>query len=283
MCGLPLNPAGTGRGRCTGILEADGVCRHHRQMKITTWNVNSLNVRLPHVLQYLAEEKPDVLALQETKTPDDRFPVAELEAAGYRVSFSGQKTYNGVALLARSAIEQVVVDLPGLDDPQRRLLAATVDGVRVIDVYIPNGEALGSEKYAYKMRWLAALYAFLQGEIAAHNRVVLLGDFNIAPQDIDVHDPARWQGKILCSEQERAFFASLLELGMVDSVRSLCPDAPMFSWWDYRMSAFRRGWGIRIDHLLVAGDIRPTAAGVDVAYRNLERPSDHAPVWIAFT
>jgi len=266
----------------TLMLEAEGQSGHDGRMKIATWNVNSLNVRLPHVLQYLADEQPDVLALQETKTPDDRFPAAELEAAGYRVSYAGQKTYNGVAMLTRSPMEQVVSDLPGLDDPQRRLLAATVDGVRVIDVYIPNGEAVGSDKYGYKLRWLAALYAFLQAELAMHDRVVLLGDFNIAPQDIDVHDPARWQGKVLCSTPEREFFASLLELGMVDSVRGLYPDLPMFSWWDYRMSAFRRGWGMRIDHLLVAGALKPKAGGVGVAYRELERPSDHAPVWIEF-
>lgn len=251
-------------------------------MKITTWNVNSLNVRLPHVLQYLRDEQPDVLALQETKTPDAGFPVAELEAAGYQVSFAGQNTYNGVAILARAAIAQVVTDLPGLDDPQRRLLAATVDGMRIVNVYIPNGQEPGSDKYDYKMGWLKALCNFLQEEIRQHDRLVLLGDFNIAPADIDVHDPARWQGKILCTDPERAFFEKLLALGLRDSIRSLHPDAPMFSWWDYRMSAYRRRWGIRIDHLLVTPALLLSAAGVAVKYRELDRPSDHAPVWIEF-
>jgi len=263
-------------------LEVERLPGHHGRMKITTWNVNSLNVRLPHVLAYLADEQPDVLALQETKLPDARFPVAELEAAGYRVSFSGQNTYNGVAMLARSTIHQVVCDLPGLDDPQRRLLAATVDGVRVINVYIPNGQEVGSDKYVYKLHWLEALHGFVQDELAVHDRLVLLGDFNIAPADMDVHDPVRWQGKILCSTPERVFFASLLDLGMIDSMRSLHPDTPMFSWWDYRMSAFRRGWGMRIDHLLVNRAVKATAAEVAIAYRALERPSDHAPVRVEF-
>ncbi|WP_167632053.1 exodeoxyribonuclease III [Mariprofundus ferrooxydans] len=251
-------------------------------MKITTWNVNSLNVRLPHVLAYLRDEQPDVLALQETKTPDAGFPVAELEAAGYKVIFSGQKTYNGVAMLARSSMQQVVNELPGLDDPQRRLLAATVDGIRVVNVYIPNGQEIGSDKYAYKMHWLQALCDFLQEELKQHDRLVLLGDFNIAPADIDVHDPTRWQGKILCSEPEREFFSALLQLGLIDGVRSLHPEKEMFSWWDYRMSAYRRGWGVRIDHLLVTHALALSAAGVAVKYRELDRPSDHAPVWIEF-
>ncbi|MDX8406372.1 MAG: exodeoxyribonuclease III [Mariprofundus sp.] len=251
-------------------------------MKITTWNVNSLNVRLPHVLAYLKDERPDILALQETKTPDNQFPLTELEASGYRVIFAGQKSYNGVALLARAALEDVVCDLPGLDDPQRRLLAASVGGVRVVNVYIPNGQAVDSEKYAYKMRWLEALHAFVQSELEQHERLVLLGDFNITPADMDVHDPLRWQGQITCSPPERGFFESLLQLGLSDSVRNLHPDDQMFSWWDYRMSAYRRNWGLRIDHLLVSGALKPDAAGVDRAYRDLERPSDHAPVWMTF-
>jgi len=249
-------------------------------MKITTWNVNSLTVRLPHVLDYLQAEKPDVLALQETKTPDDRFPQAELEAAGYRVHYAGQKSYNGVAVLSRLPLADVVVDLPGLDDPQRRLLAATVGGVRIIDVYIPNGQEVGSDKYEYKFRWLKALYAFVQAELTRHDKLVLLGDYNIAPTDLDVHDPLRWQGKITCSEAERTWFAGLLALGLRDSVRGLHPDEPMFSWWDYRMSAFRRKWGLRIDHLLVSEAVGVKSAGVAQDYRALERPSDHAPVWL---
>ena len=249
-------------------------------MRITTWNVNSLNIRLPHVLAYLAEAKPDVLALQETKLPDERFPAAEIEAAGYHVCFSGQKTYNGVAILSRQPASDPCTELPGLDDPQRRLLAATVGDTRIVNVYIPNGQEVGSEKYAYKMRWLQALTAWLPGEMAHHPRLVLLGDFNIAPTDIDVHDPKRWREKIMCSSEERAHFERLLALGLADAVRTLHPDAPMHSWWDYRLNAFDRGWGLRIDHVLLSAGLSPSEAGVDAALRGGERPSDHAPVWI---
>ncbi|TLS66966.1 exodeoxyribonuclease III [Mariprofundus erugo] len=251
-------------------------------MKIVSWNVNSLSVRLPHVLDYLADTAPDVLALQETKVPDDKFPAAEIEAAGYQVIYAGQKSYNGVALLARQPFAHVVSDLPGLDDPQRRLIAATVDGVRIVNVYIPNGQEVGSDKYIYKLRWLQSLYDFLQGEMAIYPRLVLLGDFNIAPTDLDVHDPVRWRDKITCSAGERAWFDVLLGLGLIDSVRCLYPDQPIYSWWDYRMSAFRRGWGIRIDHILVSREVRSVSAGVSLQPRMLERPSDHAPVWLQF-
>lgn len=251
-------------------------------MKIVTWNVNSLNVRLAHVLQYLEAERPDVLCLQETKLPDDKFPAAEIEAAGYRVSYSGQKTYNGVAIVSRAAATDIVTDLPGLDDPQRRLLAATIDGIRVINVYIPNGQEVDSEKYRYKFEWLAAFRDYLQGELAGHERLVLLGDYNIAPAEIDVHDPARWQGKIMCSESERDYFASLLALGLTDTLRTLYPDEPHYSWWDYRMNAFRRRWGIRIDHQLATPAMHALEGGVHGEYRALERPSDHAPVWVRY-
>jgi len=251
-------------------------------MKITSWNVNSLQVRLPHLLAYLQQEQPDIMALQETKTPDARFPLTELEEAGYRVSFAGQKSYNGVALLARSPLTDVVTDLPGLDDPQRRLLAATVGDLRVIDVYIPNGQEVGSDKYAYKFRWLEALAAFIEAELVRHQRLLILGDFNIAPADIDVHDPARWQGRITCSDAERACFQRLLQIGLCDTLRTLQPDASLFSWWDYRASAFRRNWGIRIDHILASPAITLQQAGIDRSYRKLERPSDHAPVWLTF-
>jgi len=251
-------------------------------MKIVTWNVNSLNVRLEHLLQYLAERQPDVICLQETKTPDEKFPVAEIEAAGYQVVYSGQKTYNGVAIISREPASDIITDVPELDDPQRRLLAATVAGVRIIDVYIPNGQEVDSEKYRYKFEWLTAFRQYLNTELAAHERLVMLGDFNIAPADIDVHDPVRWQGKIMCSTPERDYFASLLELGLTDTLRTLYPDEPMFSWWDYRMSAFRRRWGIRIDHQLATTGMQALAGGVDSDYRALERPSDHAPVWIDY-
>jgi len=249
-------------------------------MRIVTWNVNSLNIRLPHVLAYLAEAKPDVLALQETKLPDERFPAAEIEAAGYHVSFSGQKTYNGVAILSRLAPTDAVTELPGLDDPQRRLLAATVGDTRIVDVYVPNGQEVGSEKYAYKLRWLEALTAWLPGEMARHPRLVLLGDFNIAPADIDIHDPKRWREKIMCSSEERAHFQRLLALGLSDSVRAVHPDAPMHSWWDYRLNAYGRGWGLRIDHVLLSAAMHAGEAGVDAELRGGERPSDHAPVWV---
>jgi len=249
-------------------------------MKIVSWNVNSLNVRLPHVLDYLAEHQPDVLALQETKMTDDKFPAAEIKAAGYQVVFMGQKTYNGVAIISKHAIEDVSMDIPLLDDPQKRVIAATINGVRIIDVYIPNGQEVGSEKYAYKMGWLSALKTYVEVELKQHNKLVLLGDYNIAPADIDIHDPSRWKGEILCSDDERAHFQALLDLGLRDSLRELHPDEPMHSWWDYRSNAYRRKWGIRIDHLLVSTPIQVIDGGIHADERAKERPSDHAPAWI---
>ncbi len=248
-------------------------------MKITTWNVNSLKVRLPHVLEYLANEQPDVLALQETKQQDKDFPQAEIEAAGYHVQFSGQKTYNGVAMISREEATDMVFDVPKLDDPQRRLLAATIDGVRVIDVYIPNGQEVGCDKYQYKFRWLNALRDFLRTELERHEKLVLLGDYNIAPADLDIHDPSRWVEKIMCSTPEREWFFSLMDLGLYDSIRQLHPEDAMHSWWDYRSNAFRRKWGIRIDHILATSALQIQAGGVHIDYRAKERPSDHAPVW----
>jgi len=249
-------------------------------MNIVTWNVNSLNVRLPHVLHYLHEHAPDVLALQETKLPDERFPRDEIEAVGYQVVFSGQKTYNGVAILSKSTISDVQMGIPDFDDPQRRVLAATIDGVRVIDVYIPNGQEVGSEKYAYKLNWLEAFSGFLKQQMQAYEKLVVLGDFNIAPADIDIHDPSRWQGKIMCSDRERAYFSAMLDVGLVDSVRSLYPQDGMHSWWDYRLNAFPRRWGIRIDHVLASAALKPLSATVHRNERGKERPSDHAPVWV---
>ncbi|MDX8398463.1 MAG: exodeoxyribonuclease III [Mariprofundaceae bacterium] len=251
-------------------------------MKIVTWNVNSLKVRLPHVLEYLEKEQPDVLALQETKQQDKDFPQTELEAAGYHVQFSGQKTYNGVAIISRMPISDVVFQIPDLDDPQRRVIAATIDGVRVIDVYIPNGQAVGSDKYAYKLRWLNALREYLKAELQQHDKLVLLGDYNIAPADLDIHDPSRWVEKIMCSSIEREWFFSLMDMGLSDTLRQLYPDEPMHSWWDYRMNAFRRGWGIRIDHVLATASLKAEEGGVSLDYRAKERPSDHAPVWVRF-
>jgi exodeoxyribonuclease-3 len=251
-------------------------------MKIVSWNVNSLNVRLPHVLEFLAKHQPDVLALQETKVPDEKFPQAEIEQAGYQVVFSGQKTYNGVAILSHHAASDNVMDLPDLDDPQRRLLTATIKNIRIINVYIPNGQEVGLEKYAYKFRWLHAFRDYLYKEMAEHEKLIVLGDYNIAPADPDVHDPDRWRGKIMCSSAEREIFRSFIDLGLTDTVRLLHRDKSIFSWWDYRMNAFRRGWGLRIDHVLASAAMRAVQAGVDTDFRAMERPSDHAPVWVSF-
>jgi exodeoxyribonuclease-3 len=253
-------------------------------MKLATWNVNSLAVRLPQVLEWLAaspaDAPVDVLALQETKLTDDKFPRAELEAAGYAVQFFGQKTYNGVALLSRHPVIDVVRNIPGLDDPQARVIAATLDGVRIVGAYFPNGQAPESDKFTYKMRWLVALQEWLRAEIAAHPRLVLMGDFNIAPEDRDVHDPLAWAGQILCTPQERGHFQALLGLGLVDAFRLFEQPPRLWSWWDYRNLAFRRNQGLRIDHILVSEPLRPhvQACAIDKLPRKNERPSDHAPV-----
>ncbi|MDX9995373.1 MAG: exodeoxyribonuclease III [Rhodocyclaceae bacterium] len=249
-------------------------------MKIATWNVNSLKVRLPHVLEWLAAVQPDALCLQETKTEDKGFPFAALEAAGYRAFHNGQKTYNGVAILARSEPADVTLDLPGFEDPQKRIIAATVDGVRLVCAYMPNGQAVGSDKYEYKLKWLVALADWLKEEMRRHPRLALLGDFNIAPEDHDVHDPAAWQGQILCSEPERDAFRRFVGLGLADAFRLFEQPEKSFSWWDYRMMAFRRNIGLRIDHILLSPELagRCRACSIDKAPRKLERPSDHAPV-----
>jgi exodeoxyribonuclease-3 len=258
-------------------------------MNIATWNVNSLKVRLPQVLDWLAARQPDVLALQETKLEDGRFPALELREAGYHAVFSGQKTYNGVALLARAAAlappSAVVTDFPGLDDPQRRVLAATVGGVRVLNLYVVNGQAVGGEKYAYKLRWLEAAAGFIAQELARHERLVVLGDFNIAPEDRDVHDPDAWREQILCSTPERAALRRLLDLGLADVFRQFEQPARSFSWWDYRQAGFRRNLGLRIDLILASRALAAacTACEIDPAPRRLERPSDHAPVLARFT
>ena len=254
-------------------------------MKIATWNVNSLKVRLPHVSDWLIQHQPDVLCLQELKLDQDQFPLSAFEMLGYRAVWSGQKTYNGVAILSKEEAQNVHTGLPALpNDPQRRVIAATIGGVRVVDVYCVNGEAVGSEKFAYKQQWFAALAEFIRNELAQYPELVLLGDFNIAPADLDVYDPKKWQGKILCSAEERAWFQTLLDLGLTDSLRRLHPAEPLYTWWDYRMNMFRRKLGLRIDHILASQALLPrlAAAGVDTAPRALERPSDHAPVWAEF-
>ena len=253
-------------------------------MKIASWNVNSLKVRLPHLLDWLASAQPDVVALQETKTVDESFPHEEIEAAGYHVVFSGQKTYNGVAILSKIAAQDVITDLPGLEDPQRRVLFATIGDVRIMDVYVPNGSEVGSEKYAYKLNWLEHLQRALEAELKAHEKVVLLGDFNIAPDDRDVHDPEGWKDKILCSTPEREALQGLLGAGMCDTFRKFEQEEASFSWWDYRAAGFRRNLGLRIDLILASKAMCDdcSASGIDKVPRGWERPSDHAPVIATF-
>ena len=253
-------------------------------MKIASWNINSLNVRLPQVLAWLAAEEPDVLALQETKLVDENFPRAEIEAAGYQAVYAGQKTYNGVALLSRFPAQNVVTAIPGLDDVQRRVLAATFNGVRVLNLYVPNGESVESDKYRYKLNWLGALTAWIRQELAAHPQLVVLGDFNIAPESRDVHDPKQWEGRVLCSEPEREAFRQLLACGLGDTFRLFEQPDKSFSWWDYRMQGFRRNHGLRIDHVLASEPLCKLCetSRIDKGPRAHERPSDHAPVIAEF-
>ncbi len=249
-------------------------------MKLATWNVNSLKVRLPHLLDWLAAAGPDVVCLQETKTEDAKFPRTEIETAGWQAAFAGQKTYNGVAILSRHPLADVQAGIPGYADEQKRVLAATVAGVRVVCVYIPNGQSLDSEKYVYKLAWLDALIAWLKEELVRHPHLALLGDYNIAPEDRDVHDPAAWAGNVLVSEPERQRFHALLDLGLKDGFRLFDQPDGSFSWWDYRAAAFRRNLGLRIDHILLSPSLadRCRACAIDLGPRRLERPSDHAPV-----
>ncbi|MBL6749966.1 MAG: exodeoxyribonuclease III [Nevskia sp.] len=253
-------------------------------MKIATWNVNSLRVRLPQLLEWLNAQQPDVVGLQETKLENSGFPAAQIEAAGWHWVHNGQKTYNGVALLSRQPLAEVSCDLPGLEDPQKRVIAATVGGVRVVNVYVPNGQAVASEKYEYKLRWLVALRDYLGTELARHRQLAVTGDYNIAPGDEDVHDPAAWAGQVLCSEPERQALRSVMDLGLRDCFR-LFPQPPAsFTWWDYRQAAFRRNLGLRIDHVLASAELAGhcTTCVIDRAARSVERPSDHAPLVAAF-
>ncbi len=235
-------------------------------------------MRLPHLLDWLARAQPDVACLQETKTEDQNFPLAEIQAAGYQAVFCGQKSYNGVAILARSAPTDVQHGIPDFPDDPKRVIAATVDGVRVLCLYAPNGQEPGSDKYAYKLRWYEALTRWLKSEVS--KELAVLGDLNIAPEARDVHDPKRWEGKIHFSEPERAAFRELVNVGLKDAFRLFEQPEKQFSWWDYRLNAFQRGWGLRIDHILLAPSLVPkcTACVIDTSPRKLERPSDHAPV-----
>lgn len=250
-------------------------------MQIATWNVNSLNVRLPQVSDWLIAHQPDVLAMQELKLEQDKYPAAALQMMGWNSVWSGQKTYNGVAIVSRHPIEDVHVGLPDLpDDPQKRVIAATIKGVRVINVYCVNGEALDSPKFAYKREWFAALTRFVAEQMQRYPKLVLLGDFNIAPSDNDVYDPVKWHEKIHCSREERLWFKALLDLGLHDSLRSVYPEGAFYTWWDYRGGMFPKGLGLRIDHILMSkalmADLQDVV--VDKETRALERPSDHAPV-----
>jgi exodeoxyribonuclease-3 len=249
-------------------------------LKIATWNVNSLRVRLPDVLTWVASARPDVLALQETKLEDQHFPVEELRAAGYHLAYAGQKTYNGVALLSKTKLHDIATDIPSLVDPQRRILAATVGGIRIINLYVPNGESVDSDKYRYKLDWLAKVTEYIRQELLQHSQLVVLGDFNIAPEDRDVHEPLAWQGHVLVSELERKAWRHLLATGLHDAFRLFNQPPASFSWWDYRKAAFQRNAGLRIDHVLLSQALVPRCqtVSIDKTPRKAERPSDHTPV-----
>ncbi|MDI4631487.1 exodeoxyribonuclease III [Pelomonas sp. V22] len=249
-------------------------------MKLATWNVNSLGVRLPQLLDWLAANPVDALVLQETKLTDDKFPTMEIGAAGYQVQWFGQKTYNGVALISKTPADLVVKNIPGFADDQARVIAGAVNGVRVIGAYFPNGQAPDSDKFVYKMAWLNALRAWVQAELQANDKLVLMGDYNIAPEDRDVYDPVGWAGQIHCTPEERAHFQGLLDLGLVDAFRMFEQAPKSWSWWDYRNLAFRKNQGLRIDHILVSKALQSGVRScvIDKLPRKNERPSDHAPV-----
>jgi exodeoxyribonuclease-3 len=261
-------------------------------MKIAAWNVNSLNVRLPRLLAWLERQTPDIVCLQETKCEDHRFPQEALLEAGYRSCFHGQKTYNGVAILARREIQitevpitEVCCGIADYDDPQARVIAATVAQLRVVCVYVPNGQSVGSEKFEYKMQWCRRLRRYLEEMLAQYPKLIVAGDFNIAPDDRDVYDPGAWRGQILCSDEERAAFRSFLSLGLADSFRLFEQPPNVFSWWDYRQLGFAKNRGLRIDHLLVSEALRPqcVTGTIDRDERKGEKPSDHAPVMVTLS
>ncbi|MFQ5993589.1 MAG: exodeoxyribonuclease III [Acidiferrobacterales bacterium] len=253
-------------------------------MKIATWNVNSLRVRLGQVLGWLADNQPDILCLQETKLTDENFPIEEIRQAGYDAIYAGQKTYNGVATLSRLPAAEVADAIPGLGDTEKRIIVATYGEVRVANVYVPNGQTVGSDKYAYKLDWLTRLARYVHEQQTQYPRLALAGDFNIAPEERDVHDPALWQDSVLFSEKERAAFRELLRTGLVDVFRKFEQPANSFTWWDYRQGAFRRDLGLRIDHILCSEALSRVsrASTIDRAPRGRERPSDHAPVIAEF-
>jgi exodeoxyribonuclease-3 len=253
-------------------------------MQVATWNVNSLRVRMPQLTEWVGTSPVDVLALQEIKLQDEEFPRAEIEALGFKAVWSGQKTYNGVALLARRAIADVVPGIPDYADEQRRVLAATIDGIRLINVYVPNGQSVGSEKFAYKLEWFEALRTYVTAELGRHSRLIVLGDFNVAPEDRDVHDPAAWEGQVHVSPEERQALAQLLAVGLKDTFRLFQQPAGVYSWWDYRGGAFRRNHGLRIDLILASEALSQACQScrIEREPRTWERPSDHTLVVARF-
>lgn len=252
-------------------------------LKIASWNVNSIKIRLDQALTWLMQSDTDVLALQETKTIDEHFPLEQFKNLGFYVAFSGQKAYNGVAIISKYPITEITTDIKGLEDPQRRILAVTICGIRLLNLYVPNGKELGCDKYHYKLNWLQKVKEFIDFELKTYPEFAVVGDFNIAPQDCDVYDPNVWNNRILVSEPERKAFTDLIGLGLYDSIRYHNPGKVIYSWWDYREASFRRNLGLRIDHILLSEKLhlRSLKAHVDVEPRKLERPSDHAPVWVA--
>ena len=251
-------------------------------MKITSWNVNSLKVRLDQVIDWIQTNLPDVLGLQETKLTDDKFPVEAFREIGYHAEYSGQPTYNGVALLSREPAEDIVRDIPNFDDPHKRTIAGTFNGVRVINLYVVNGKAVGDEKYEWKLKWLEAVTRWIEQERTQHEKLAVIGDFNIAPDDRDVHDPDAWKDQILCSEPERTALQNILDLGLHDSYRFFEQPERVYSWYDYRQMAFRRKMGLRIDLCLISDALKDicVASDIDLEPRRNERPSDHAPVTV---
>ena len=259
--------------------------KENNMLKLASWNVNSIKIRLEQVLAWLKENNIDILALQETKSIDEQFPMQAFKDYGYSVICSGQKTYNGVAIISKYPVENVITDVSGFVDPQRRILAVTIAGLRLINLYVPNGSMVGSDKYEYKLNWLSKVTQFVQAELRQHPLVAVVGDFNIAPEDRDVHAPLEWEGSVLVSALERQAFFGLLDLGLKDSFRNFERSEQLYSWWDYRAASFRRNRGLRIDHILLSSALNAQcqACEIDILPRKGERPSDHAPIWVSLT
>lgn len=250
--------------------------------KLASWNVNSLKVRLDQVATWLESSQIDVLALQETKLIDEHFPKEVFDQQAFQAVYAGQKSYNGVAIVSRWPISDVMTDVPDFLDPQRRILAVTIGDIRLINLYVPNGAMVGCDKYHYKLQWLEKVTAFIKHELSHYPKLAVLGDFNIAPEDRDVHSPAEWEGSVLVSPPEREAFMQLLALGLHDSFRLFPQEENVFSWWDYRAAGFRRNRGLRIDHILLSQELSRhcISSQVDINPRRAERPSDHAPVFV---